>query len=438
MSVNEVLRGLHAVEIAPRGKAKLEAFKKIKDRKTLAEIITYTENPFYQYHITPDDREYKIKTNNEVFPRSWAEKHWNLCKEILDDLRHKKISGDKARTAWNNFICGVTDVGSYSIWFSRILAHDLRIGLQQTSYKKIFPDLIPELPLQLCEHVHDKDIDKIVKGHEHELVAEPKLDGLRMVDENHKGKITILSRGNKPFWNTEHIEKELCKLSHNWVLDGEAYAGSHGLTVSILKTQHKHKLRKKLKYIVYDVIPYKDWKKKKCKLTYMERRAILETMVQKCKFIKVNHTLPLRKRVGRDFEAIYQEFVNQGFEGVVLKYKKGRYEFKRSKSWIAVKPVESEKFKIYKVVEGNDRLVGTCGALYVKGTCTYRDKKYKIDTSCGNMTDKWRRYFWKCRKTIIGTMVEIKYDAPTSQTMGKTSTHKTYALRFPRLKGLAD
>ena len=433
MNISRTFYGLWQGEKASKGNAKVVAFAKVAKEhpKELKQILTYTYNPFYQYGISPEGKDYRKAITTDFSQSQFrCRAVWNNFLAILDALRAHQLTGDDAHSTLRTFFPCLYKDYTLALWCKRVLSHNLRIGLQPTTFKKFFPGLLPELKLQLCTHECADDI-VLDKG---TYCAEPKLDGLRLIAIKHDGVVSIVSRGNKQFWNTECIIHELKKLPNDTVLDGEAFAGNHAKTVSILKTQHKHADRRKLKFIVFHYLPYADWIANTCTQRYYQQRVILERLITpKFKYLVLNTSTVIRD----NFEELYDTFVQSGYEGIVIKKSCGKYEYKRSKVWQAIKPVESEKFTVYKVAEGKDRNEGTCGSLYIKGSVKYRGKTYKIDTRCGTMTDKMRRWFWKHKKQAIGLRVEILYDSPTSQTTG-TKNKGTYALRFPRFKCLTD
>jgi DNA ligase-1 len=265
-------------------------------------------------------------------------------------------------------------------------------------------------------------------------IAEPKLDGYRaviVVDEN--GDSTVISRGNKEFWNWEHIAAEIKSMGFaNAVFDTEFFAGNFGLTGSICKTQSVHPDRLKLKCFIFDLLGVDEWKGMKCDRLLRYRKTQLDNLFRGT---PPTYLVPLLgEKVNGHLAEIADKFYMQGFEGIVAKNMDTPYVFDRSSSWVKVKPENDADVKITGVEEGSNKNKGRLGAFWVRGTVTYKKKTYDIISKVGGgLSDTQRDEFWKQNQEgkLVGTVIEVTYQDVTTEICGGQAVP---SLRFPRFK----
>lgn len=109
-----------------------------------------------------------------------------------------------------------------------------------------------------------------------------------------------------------------------------------------------------------------------------------------------------------DFEDAHDQHLVGGGDGSILKNIFSGYEFKRSGSWLKVKPIHELDCKIVGFKEGKGKYVGTLGSIEV--VIPLPKNKWSTETTnVSGMTDEDRDYIWKHRKRLIGKMVEVSY-----------------------------
>jgi len=157
------------------------------------------------------------------------------------------------------------------------------------------------------------------------------------------------------------------------------------------------------KYWVFDIInpdrldePFKD------------RRKRLEEVFSTIEHPQIIMLPSVRVMSYNEFEKIHRDHLVDGGDGSILKNIFGGYEFKRSKLWLKVKPIQELDCKIVGFKEGKGKYVGTLGSIEVviplpKNTWS------RETTNVSGMTDEDRDYIWKHRKALIGKMAEVSY-----------------------------
>lgn len=154
----------------------------------------------------------------------------------------------------------------------------------------------------------------------------PKVDGVRCVAVPGKG---LFSRLKKEFPHMNHIREEIDKLHHGLILDGELY--SHELTfqeiVGLVKreTLKKGDLEKmtKIKLHVFDIIN---------DMPYSGRLVNMQMLFKKYKFKNLD-LLRVDECENIDrMKELHSNYVSDGYEGLMLRNKEGKYTGSRSNS----------------------------------------------------------------------------------------------------------
>jgi len=246
-------------------------------------------------------------------------------------------------------------------------------------------------------------------------VSQPKLDGVRCL----VSKYHMQTRNGKEFVSSPHIQRALAKFfekNPDAVLDGELY--NHDLKhdfEKIVSLARKTKptdedimeSESMVQYHVYDVITPKP-------MGYVDRYSFLSTELtgtNKC--IKVVHA-EMVENVDDAVEML-GKYIEQGYEGQMLRVPNMPYEHKRSKTLLKHKEFEDAEYVIVDVVEG-------------VGNWSQMAKSIEIQLPDGTTQNSGMRGTFDFAKNIleqrdqlIGTEVTVRYQ-------GKTSDNK---LRFP-------
>lgn len=194
--------------------------------------------------------------------------------------------------------------------------------------------------------------------------VQPKLDGLRcMANKQIDGNIVMKSRVGKEFKKMVHLTTELnkffdtaIKLGYpNLYADGELYSDEipfeeiSGI-IRVEKVSSPENERK-IQYHLYDL--YVDGE-----MDYERRKEILDNIFSKNKFTYLKNVLTqICPNIG-EVKNMHAEFVTRGFEGIMLRNKKGPYLLKnRSNDLQKYKEFEDAEFEIcgYKEANGEDR-----------------------------------------------------------------------------------
>jgi len=187
---------------------------------------------------------------------------------------------------------------------------------------------------------------------------------------------------------------------------------------------------------LFDILPLEDFKAGICPMNQMDRHAGLVELAADLQEISGDRIYVIPKMIvdldtkeGRDkMKEFYEETVEAGYEGIMVKDVGAPYKCKRRTAWLKWKPVFEIDLEIVGVEEGKPgkRRDGKLGALICEGK---EDGKFIRVNVGGGYSDKQLDDFWKNQDDLIGEIVEIEYDAIT-----KSEDGDHYSLRFPRFK----
>lgn len=227
----------------------------------------------------------------------------------------------------------------------------------------------------MLAHKYDDYKDKPEKlNNQGRLLSQPKLDGIRCIATS-RG---LFTRNGKPIVSAPHILEEIKHILEQnpsvLALDGELY--NHELKndfneiVSIVKkikptNEDLQKSKELMQYHVYDLIYTDD-------MTFIDRSKLLSDIMFDSNFILKYNYIHLVSPVfvsGKDcidIDTMYGSYLEQGYEGQMIRKELSLYEHKRSQSLLKRKEFIDEECLILDVIEGKGNRSGMAGNLRLK------------------------------------------------------------------------
>lgn len=382
------------------------------------------------------------------------ENPWEDFIELLDKLRNRDLTGNRARDEIN-FMSQRFDSEEWTFCAS-VIKKDLRCGASEKTFNKICKGSkyeIPEFGCQLALNSEDhkdslvgkKYVEKKLDGTRMLLVVEPIYDPLTGFRDY---TFTAYSRNGKVYENFDHIGKALCdqlvalipsESSYKWartgfVLDGEVMS-------SDFQSLMKQARRKKdvdvtgIEFNVFDFVPLIDFRRGFWNANQVKRKEALSTFSDVfagtgCINLMDYEEIDLYTDAGKDrLKVLSEESIKNGYEGVIVKAINAPYECKRSQFWLKWKMVYSYDLMIVGIEEGTGKHTGKLGAFVCEGIDEASGKHIVVNVGSG-FTDEERELYFD--QKMIGKMVEIDADAITQNADG------TYSLRFPRFNRIRN
>jgi DNA ligase-1 len=244
------------------------------------------------------------------------------------------------------------------------------------------------------------------------LWVQPKYDGVRALSDTNVlwSRVGILF----PKETTQHIVDNLQSaawkdISRRPILDGECilpegYLLQH--TVSAVKS-FKPDLSPLLVYRLYDLfIPEEPH------APYSVRRALLEYLFDSGNLPGCLLTPQVRVDNEEQMLAMHEQYVAEGWEGIMLRDPAGVYEpGKRSIGLQKHKDFQEQEFEIVGVIEGEGRLYGHAG----KFTCLLPNGNTFEAAPKRSQAEK--KYFFEHPETVVGRQWTIRFQAWTEAGM---------------------
>ena len=360
---------------------------------------------------------------------------WENFKVLAEDLHSRRLTGHAARDAIK-LAMQIATPEQWDGFYRRILIKDLRCGVSEKTVNNVAKKLKKDkynVPVFECMLAHDSaKHQKKVSG---KVCLDKKLDGVRVltvIDSAMENGVSQFTRNGKALKNFTHITNFIASkpeaLARPMVLDGEIVSNSFQ---DLMKQVHRKDNVKADDAVLqlFDIIPLSEFKQGKSVLNQRQRHVLLE---EYCKVFDGFSNIQVIPKVEVDldteegqtkFKEFNKEAIEQGYEGIMIKDPKAKYECKRSTAWLKQKPFIEVTLEVKNVEEGTGRNEGRLGAL----VCSGRDDGKEITVNVGSgFSDSDRDTFWPVRDTIIGQLVEVRADAITQNQNG------TYSLRFPR------
>lgn len=412
---------------------KIEQLTKHSDNETLREVVRLALDPFTQFY------QRKIPK----YTRGAEENTVSLDEGIsaLFDLSQRLVTGNAAIEHLKNILTNLTPDDARVI--ERIIDKSLDCGVQVSSANAVWPGLVHEYPVMLCSPFEQKLVDKI----KFPAYAQMKMDGMRFNAIVRGGNVEFRSRNGKEILLLGNLEAEFAALAGDvdCVFDGEMLVmlpGDHQFADrqtgnGILNKANKGTISQEQAAMVHasvwDLIPYAYFVDGSCPVPYSTRFSSLESLVskQKPEGKKIWTVTSTIVETVDQAQEIFQEYLAEGFEGIILKDGSGIWEDKRAKHQIKFKGELECDLKIVAVEEGTGKYAGMLGAI----VCESADGVIKVSVGSG-FSDMQRKDYWK--ENIVDKIAAIKYNMRIKNKLGDESLFLPIVLEIRSDKDVAD
>lgn len=263
-----------------------------------------------------------------------------------------------------------------------------------------------------------QDYEKHGKKIKFPCAGQPKLDGIRCIAVVDNGECKLYSRKGKPINSVPHICRYLLELcgEESVIFDGELYNHDYKedfeKIVSAVRKDNPSPESEKVRYYIYDIV---DESK-----TQEERLKYISSLLSS------NYVQPVTSillSTSEDADTLLEAFLDQGYEGLMLRNLAAPYEKKRSYNLQKYKVFLEEEFPIIDFEEGRGKLQGHVAA-FVCETPEGKKFKAKLDGSLGYLKECFEDHsLWKSK------ILTVKFQG---------YTNKECVPRFPVGKAIRD
>ncbi|QAX99057.1 DNA ligase [Aeromonas phage Assk] len=402
-----------------RGSAKLEVLKSHVDNELLARVCLMT----YSKQIT-------FGISKKTFPV--VSSHTGECSLekaltfMMEKFATRVFTGGDAISRLSEILSQLSESDSEVV--KRIMFGDLDVGINVSTINKVWKGLVKEQPQMLSSPEDQKLIDKILKlGNAY---AELKADGARGFGDvtglSTDDGVHFFTRSSNEYLGLNRILRAIDKMQCiGWVLDGEfvvrasdepeidvmaALMGDveevelskskkydktvfdresgNGIMNTSLKNSITPEDSERVVYQVWDIVPrdvYYGLVPCPPELTQQKRRKILIDFLSKLDddCIQIIESTPVKTLA--DVRRVYQGYVQDGYEGIILKHGDSLWENKRSKLFVKFKEKYPFDLRIVEVYPhdkdpnkvGGFVMVSECGTIKTNGGSGLTDTTHK-------------------------------------------------------------
>lgn len=242
------------------------------------------------------------------------------------------------------------------------------------------------------------------------VIVQPKLDGERAHNIAHiLPEICLISSECNQILSVPHINQAMIDQKVNVELDGELYV--HGMDFSSIHSIVSRKSEEtihddayKMKFHIFDIVNEDP---------QLKRLADLSDMKLEDPLIKVPCSIAFSMS---DIMKLYDQYLNEGYEGIIVRHKNSFYERKRSRFIMKFKPKKVDDYEITDVIEaidGSGKPKGILGAFECVGA---DGTKFKV--GAGSINHNERFDIWNLHISyddIVGRYVRVQYQTITDK-----------------------
>ena len=389
-----------------------------KDNDELKLVLKAALDPYTQYYQRKIPK-YERKEDQPIKSLGWA-------LEGLKTLTSREYTGNAAIEQLQKILSVLTEENAEVI--KRVVTKDLKCGVSIATVNKIFgKKFIETYPCMLAAAFSQKAFEAI----KYPALVQTKMDGMRaniIIDS--EGIVDVRSRNGKQISLDGHFDNfvksifykspTLANLDtfHGAVLDGELLVldendlfvldrkTGNGILNKAVKGTITPGETARVRFACWDMIPLEDFKKGISEIPYFDRVAVLKERMDQVYNMQENHliTILTTETVGSyaECEEIFNEVLNDGEEGIIVKNGDSPWEDKRSKYQVKMKAELEADLLVEGVIEGTGKYKGLVGSL----SCTTKDGNLKVNVGSG-MSD-WDRK--RDTDDYIGKIVSVKYN----------------------------
>ncbi len=397
--------------------------KREENNKLLKRVFFLAYDPFTQFYIRKIP-EYTPARSEQA----------DSLDSVLDSLRvlsNREATGNAGIEFLTKLLSSLTESDSKVL--ERVIQKDLKCGASDSTANKVWPKLVPEFPCMLCTPFDEKLIAKF----KWPALVQLKMDGMRFNAIVKDGKCEFRSRNGKEINLLGNLEQEFIALARgaDLVYDGELLVEvegniqdrqtGNGILNKAVKGTISSGEAASVRATVWDCIPYPHFAQGKGTVQYAIRFAMLQSASLPSKIRLVESTA-----VGSFEEAqkIFEDYLAQGQEGIILKDMTGVWEDKRVKTQVKFKAELDCDLLVVGVQPGTGKYEGMVGALL----CESSDGVIKVDVGSG-LSDEDRQ-----RTDYIGKIVAVTYNARIKNKQGEESLFLPRLIEVREDKNIAD
>lgn len=351
-----------------------------------------------------------------------------MLEYVTKPLYTREITGNDAKMFIKNVLETLDEEGREL--YTMLLLKDIRAKVGVTLVNKVWPNLCVDVPYQRCSLPDEKIVGKFEK--ETSFYVQMKGDGMfAVLVSTESGDKQEMYTRNGSMFPSEFAQRFACVSGLNCAIEGELVCldaegnvlprkEGNGILNSVLSGGMVPD-GFTVKFLVWNFIPYEEWKNGQCSITYEQAFTSLMNVVGGANPYCVEVILTQEVESMNDAYAFNSRMLAQGFEGSIIKTKGHKWKNTTSKECVKLKLQVDVDLAVYDVVEGTGKAAGMLGALRLASD----DEMVVVDCGTG-FTDSQRKHLWEHRDSLIGKVVAV-----TANDLLDKKGSKTLSLFLP-------
>ncbi len=372
-----------------------------KNNELLKAVIVAALDPMTNYHIRKIPQ-YEIGQHNIG--------GLEIALRMLNDLSSRMFTGHAAIFHLATILSSV-DKGDADV-IERVIDKDLRCGVSDKTANKIWPGLISEYPVMLCDQYNEKTIERI----KFPALCQLKLDGMRFNAICKNGAVELRTRNGKVIDIGGELDELFATMAdgRDIVFDGELLVydedmyqylprqTSNGIMSRALKGTITKQQCTQIAATVWDVIDGDAFRAKKSTTKYIDRFNQLAADVERLNSPRVKLVWSTTVDNVNEAIALFEQFLADGQEGVILKDASSPWESKRVKHQLKFKGELECDLVVVDWELGSGKNENRLGALVAESA----DGVVRVSIGSG-FTDVDRDMI---TRDAVGKIVSVKYN----------------------------
>lgn len=388
-SIHSLLASLEATKSRNVKKEIIAKVPDMNDGGVAGEVLQFALNPYKTYGIVPKKFPAPDPKNDKKFIGAWKE-----IKPDLEAINSKEITGKDAQRVYEQWMS--REYAAPII--SRIFGKDLRAGVGISTINSALCNAIPDFTVCLAKTFQER-------WSRFPAWVEPKFDGVRTITIiDQKGNVSLYSRHGRSYNNFPNIQKSVKALGlRGVVLDGEVIGSSFN---TVMRVAHRKSGLddSKLVYFIFDILPSEVFARQGDSDPFSIRHSKLLNLIlggytSRDTYLRVVQGISV-DNINELWDAHHTN-LSAGYEGSIAKDPNALYEFKRSRTWLKLKPDYDYDCEVVGSYEGEGRLSGSLGGFIV----SIDGVKTRVGSG---FNDNQRNEIWKSKKDYLGRIVEVK------------------------------
>lgn len=415
MSIYNIISSLEAT--ASRN-AKIEILNKNKTNVLFRRVVELALDPLTNFYIK------KIPKYRSGIPTLGLDEGLSE----LSKLSTRKVTGNAGIDHLRNILASLDELDANVI--ERVIQKDLKCGVAAGVVNAAWgKNSIKEYPCMLASGYDEKLINKV----KFPAYVQLKLDGMRFnaIVDTTDSSVEYRSRNGKEIvFKNPSLDEQLVQIANKLglnsvVLDGELLVVTESGTLQDRQTGNGI-LNKAIKGTItssesaliratlWDAIPLSDFSTDVYKVPYSERIIGLHKAIKETKPSVVSLVETFEAKTIDQAWNKFNEYLEKGQEGIILKTKDGIWENKRSKAQIKFKAELDCDLVVTGYEEGTGKYQGQLGALI----CESADGLLKVNVGSG-FTDEQRKELTP--KNTVGKIAAVRYNSVIKSKTGDNS-----------------